>query len=144
MPFVAEARRAIEASPEACVEQLRDFPSWRVWMPSAFRRRKLEVGDGFRVKIAGVPGVASLRVTEVIAWRAVAWTGGVPGVLHAVHRFRFEPREGGAMSHSEETWSGALANVGFVEGRVKAMAERIGRDQLDALAEALRTVHVAS
>jgi hypothetical protein len=143
MPFVAAAERLVTASADLCFARLVDFPSWTRWMPASFRpaagpTRALAVGDVMRIRIAGLPLPAQLRVLRCVAGRELAWRGGVPGVLMAEHVFYFEPAGAGATRvRSEETWSGALARVRLLARRVRAMAERVGREQLDALARSL-------
>jgi hypothetical protein len=99
----------------------------------------LVVGDEIGVRIGGVPGVSKLRISELESGRVLAWSGGVPGVLAAVHAFRFEAREGGSMARSEERWSGALGRLGPLAKRVRTQAERVGADQLAGLADAVRS-----
>ena len=142
MSFVAEARRVIAASPDACFARLADFPSWTDWMPSSFRplsgpTRTLVVGDVLNVKIAGLPGKAVLRVVRAEPGRAIGWQGGVPGVLDAIHTFHFSAQGDGTLVHSEETWTGALTSVGPLARRVQTMAEAVGTAHLEALARSL-------
>ena len=142
MSFVAEARRVIAASPDVCFARLADFPSWATWMPASFRpvsgpSRPLHVGDIVKVKIAGLPGLAVLRVVRAEPGRALAWQGGVRGLLDAVHAFHFTAQDGGTLVHSEETWTGALTGIGPIVRRVKTMAEGIGAAHLDGLARSL-------
>lgn len=137
LDFVAAAARAANGSVtvEQAFERLSDFASWASWMPRSFRPvsgpsgRPLAVGDRLKVRIARGPLPTSIVVSEIDPGRAIAWKGGVPGVLTAVHRFVFDAAANEV--RSIETWSGALAPVArFV---VKPAAERIGRDQLAGL-----------
>lgn len=143
MPFLAEAREFIPAPLDACLAMLRDFDSWTRWMPDSFRpvagpSHALVEGDRIAVRIRGVPGVAKMAIARYVPGRTLAWSGGVPGVLSAVHAFHFEARDGGTMVHSEEIWRGALSHVAPVAQRVRVQAEQVGRDQLAGLARALR------
>jgi hypothetical protein len=139
--FVAAAERVCDAGVDAdeAFGRLRDFPGWAAWMPESFRpvsgpNRALVVGDQVVVRIAGARFPTKLDVVEVTAdavrgARAIAWTGGVRGVLSAVHRFVFD---GDARCvRSVETWTGALAPV--ARPIVRPIAERIGREQLTGL-----------
>lgn len=110
-------------------------------MPASFRpvrgpERALAVGDRFEVRLRGKPGGTRIEVVELVPGRVLAWAGGIPGVLHAVHRFHFDAEDGGTRIRSIETWTGALA-YGPIGARVKRAAERIGREQLEGLARDL-------
>lgn len=111
-------------------------------MPQSFRpidgpERVMRPGDRLKVSIRGVPGPALLRVVQIEPGRIVSWSGGVSGVLTGLHEFHFDEAPGGTNARSEEAWTGALSSVGIVARRVKPMAERVGSDQLDALARDL-------
>lgn len=141
LSFVAEAERSVPHSAAACFARLADFSTWSRWMPPAFvpvdgPKQQMAPGDPLRVRIGGVPGVTPMRVIHVEPGRSVAWTGGVPGVLKAVHEFRFEATDSGTRMRSIETWSGAMA-FGPVAWKVRKQAEKIGRLQLEGLARDL-------
>jgi hypothetical protein len=42
--------------------------------------------------------------------REIGWTGKTIGIK-AVHVFRLEPKEGGTLVRSEESWEGLIANL---------------------------------
>jgi hypothetical protein len=137
--FVAEATLEVSAPPGQLFDRLADHASWGSWMPRSFRPigrtlGELRPGDKPRVAIAGVPGTTTLKVTVVDRPREITWTGGVRGLLHAEHRFLFEPTPTGTRLRSLETWSGALAPI--VRAFVRPAAERAARAQLGSLAEA--------
>ena len=140
MAFVAEAAVEADAPPEAVFDRLVDFASWGAWMPRSFRPASaapatLAPGASLRVRIAHGPP-ARLDVTVCDRAREVTWCGGLAGVLRAEHRFLFDPIGDGKRTRirSVETWRGALAPL--VRPVVKRLAERIGRQQIDALARA--------
>lgn len=141
MSFVAKGTRRLPVTPEVAFDRLADLGSWPSWMPSSFRPSgrpagTLRLGQKFFVKIAGVPIASRLEVTEVRRPKELAWSGGVPGVLWANHQFFFEADGAGStVVVSHETWSGLLAP--FVRRVVKPQAERIGGQQLEALARSL-------
>jgi hypothetical protein len=126
---------------EVAFDRLADSGSWPEWMPPSFRPSgtpsgTLRVGTEIRLRIGGVPGETTIRVSEVRRPAEIAWQGGVPGVLFADHRFLFEADgERGTKVTSLETWSGLLASL--VRLFVQPRAERVGDDQLDALARAV-------
>ena len=91
-----------------------------------------------RVRLPGLPMPAVMRISRVVANRELGWRGGLPGILMAEHVFYFDAAGVGATRvRSEETWTGALSRVRFVARRVAQVAERVGREQLDALARSL-------
>ena len=149
MSFVASASGVIHASRSDCFSRLRDFSTWRDWMPPSFRpvrgpQRDLEVGDRLLLRIAparrALPLVIVVKVVRVTPDREITWRGGVPGLLVGEHAFLFEDAEGEAgatLVSSEETWSGALTSVNFAAKMIGEQASRIGRHQIDALAAAL-------
>jgi hypothetical protein len=149
MSFVASASGVIRASRNDCFSRLRDFSTWRSWMPLSFRpvrgpERDLEVGDRFFVRIAptkhAVPLFIGVKVVRVAAGREITWRGGVPGLLVGEHSFLFDDAEGepgATLVRSEETWSGALTGVNFAAKKIGESASIIGRHQIDCLAAAV-------
>lgn len=140
MAFLAEAETTTTASPEAVFDRLVDFASWHDWMPPTFRplareTATLHAGARIKTKIARLPGPQVLEVTVCDRPREVTWRGGVPGLVRAEHRFLLEPLEnGGTRIRSVETWRGPLALA--MKPIIKRVAERIGRQQIDAIAKA--------
>jgi hypothetical protein len=140
--FVAEAEITVDASPEAAFDRLADYASWPEWMPASFRaldREPAKLAPGARVKVRIAHGApATLEVAVVDRPRELTWRGGVPG-LHAEHRFLFEEIPGSDKARtrvrSVETWRGVLAPA--LRPLVKRVAQRIGREQIAALAAAL-------
>jgi len=150
MVFIAQAERALDVSPEVAFDRLANHASWFEWMPASFRpvgrsKGPLRKGDSIRVRIAGMPMAAKLFVSvtrrpegkDGAPSGEITWTGGIPGVLFAEHRFLFEPREGGTRVRSVETWRVALAPL--LRGAIKSQAEKIGSEQLAGLARGVAT-----
>ena len=140
MPFLAEASRIVAASPELVFDRLADHPSWREWMPKSFfpvgpSEGPLKVGSRPRVRVAPMPTSTRLKVDVAERGKELAWSGGNI-LLHAHHRFLFEPAEGNQTRvRSVETWAGLLAPL--MKGFVKPAAEKIGMEQLEGLARSL-------
>jgi hypothetical protein len=145
MSFIAQAERALDVSPEVAFDRLANHASWYEWMPASFRpvgrsKGPLRQGDSIRVRINGMPMAAKLFVSVTRRPESkdgksegeLTWTGGIPGILWAEHRFLFEPREGGTRVRSVETWHGALAPL--LKRALKSKAEKIGSEQLAGLA----------
>jgi len=141
MPFVAKGSRRVSVTPAVAFDRLADLGSWTAWMPSSFRptgtpEGTLSVGRKIGVRIRGLPVKTTIAVSEARRPAEIAWRGGVPGLLFADHRFLFEPDgDAGTMVTSLETWSGALAPI--ARRFVQPMAERVGAQQLEALARAV-------
>jgi hypothetical protein len=141
MSFVAEASIAIAVEPEIAFDRLADHSSWREWMPKSFRPvgaplGVLSKGAKPRVRIAPMPRALPIEVTTVERAREITWRGG-NALLSGEHRFLFEKRHDGmTIVRSIETWRGVLAPL--LRPIVKPAAERVGRQQLQALAESLR------
>jgi hypothetical protein len=141
MTFVAKGSRRISVTPEVAFDRLADYASWAAWMPQSFHpigspHGGLSVGRKIRVRVGGLPGATSIKVSELRRPAEIAWQGGARGVLFADHRFVFEADgDKSTQVTSLETWSGALAP--FVRMFVQPMAERIGGQMLEALARAV-------
>jgi carbon monoxide dehydrogenase subunit G len=140
MPFVAKGSRHVSVTPEVAFDRLADYASWADWMPQSFRPTgspsgALVIGRKIRVRVGGLPGVTTIEVSEARRPAEIAWQGGLPGVLFADHRFLFEADGDGTKVTSLETWSGALASLARLF--IQPMAERIGGQQLEALARAV-------
>lgn len=139
MLFTAEASLTIPAAPEVVFDRLADHASWFDWMPATFRplgaaRGALRVGDVVKMRIARLPVPIPIEVYVMDRAREITWGGGSP-LLAARHRFLFEPEAGGTRVRSVETWEGALDGV--LRRVIKPLAERIARDQLEALRAAV-------
>ncbi len=138
MSFIAEASIVIAATPEAVFDKLVDHPSWHAWMPATFRpvgtsRGPLRVGDKLPMYIARLPVVTPIEVLVVDRAEEITWGGGSP-LLRARHRFLFESAAGGTRVRSVETWEGALDWA--LKPVIKRVAEKIAKDQLEALRKA--------
>lgn len=141
MTFVAKGSRRISVTPEVAFDRLADCASWATWMPQSFQpvggpHVGLSVGKKIRVRIGGLPGATTIKVSELRRPAEIAWQGGARGILFADHRFIFEADgDKGTQVTSLETWSGALAR--FARLFVQPMAERIGGQMLEGLARAV-------
>jgi hypothetical protein len=141
MSFVAEASILLDVPLEAAYDKLADHASWADWMPPTFypagsSRGPLRAGETVRMKIGRMPFASAIQVEIVERPHEITWGGGVPGVISARHRFLFEPEGEGTRVRSVETWEGPMERV--LRPAIQPMAERIGRDQLQALDRALR------
>ena len=140
MSFVTEASRTLPVSAEVAFDCLADYDSWAEWMPDSFRPITRSVGQlrpgvKAQVRIMGGPLPASIRVRVADRGRELTWGGGVRGVFLADHRFLFERKGDSSVDvRSVERWSGVVAAV--LRRALVPSAERIGREQLEALEKA--------
>ncbi len=110
-PAIARAEAEIAADPETVWEILTGFEAWPSWNPDvASVALDGEVAEGtvFRWKTGRATITSTLRQVE--RPRAVAWTGKTTGI-DAVHIWRLEPRDGGTLVRTEESWQGLLVRL---------------------------------
>jgi uncharacterized protein YndB with AHSA1/START domain len=110
-PATAKGQIHIAADPETVWEVIAAIDNWPRWNPdvkSASLEGPLVRGSVFKWKA----GPSSLTSTLQIVDRPkeITWTGKTMGI-HAVHVFRFEPRDGGTIAVSEESWDGLIARL---------------------------------
>jgi len=131
-PATAEGELQIAAPPEAVWAILADLPTWPTWnrdVRSMSVEGPIEPGTNFRWK----SGSASLRSTlqAVDAPRELGWTGVTMGI-HAVHVFWFEPRGGGTLVRSAESFRGLLPSV------LKGYSRKVLRRGIDGILRSLK------
>jgi uncharacterized protein YndB with AHSA1/START domain len=110
-PAIAESSIEIAAPPETVWAVISDIAAWPTWnrdVGSVTFGGSLEPGSGFRWK-SGRSSLAS-KLEVVDPPREIGWTGTTMGI-HAVHVFRFEPKDGGTIARSEESWRGAIPGL---------------------------------
>jgi len=110
-PAVAASEAEIEADPQTVWEVLTAFESWPSWNPdvsSVSLEGAVEEGTVFRWKAGRATIVSTIRRVEPP--RLIGWTGKTTGI-DAVHVWRLEPRDGGTLVTTEESWEGLLVRV---------------------------------
>ncbi|HEX9122274.1 MAG TPA: SRPBCC family protein [Actinomycetota bacterium] len=110
-PATAEGEIQIAAPPETVWAVMADLSGWPTWnsdVKSMAFEDRLEPGSTFRWKSGSASLVSTLQVVE--APREIGWTGVTMGI-HAVHTFRFEPRDGGTLARSAESFRGLIPSV---------------------------------
>jgi hypothetical protein len=110
-PVVAAGSLQIAAAPEVVWDVISDLAAWPSWnhgVRSVTVDGPVQPGTGFRWKAGSSTLVSTLRVVDPP--REIGWTGVTMGI-HAVHVFRFEPRDGGTMARSEESWRGLIPSL---------------------------------
>jgi hypothetical protein len=144
MSFLVEASIVVSATPEATFDRLADYPTWKTWMPKSFYpvselSGPLKLGSKPKTLVARMPIPQMLEVVVFERGKELTWKGG-NGFLHAWHRFLFEAvGEDQTRVHSVETWAGFLSPI--VKPLVLKLAQKVGREQLEALQASLSTRH---
>jgi uncharacterized protein YndB with AHSA1/START domain len=101
----------IAAPPEIVWDVLTRFEDWPQWNPDVKSMSfdgPLAPGSEFRWK-AG-PGTIVSTLEQVEPPRHVSWRGRTMSIK-ALHEWRFEPRDGGTLVKTEESFSGLLARL---------------------------------
>jgi uncharacterized protein YndB with AHSA1/START domain len=136
-PATAAGETQIDADPQtvfSVISGIDEWPSWNSDVKAAKLEGPAQPGTAFRWKSGPSSIVSTLEVVDPP--NEIAWTGRTMGV-RAIHVFRFEPRDGGTLARSEESWEGFIASLlkGFsrrtldkgirgVLSQLKAEAER--------------------
>ena len=135
MALIAESELTISGPLETVFSQFVDYRHWSAWMPASFRpmrgpSRPLRAGDRLLIRVTGLPSL--VHVDLVDAPREVCWSGGLSGVMHARHTFRFEAvGDKTTRIRSREPWTGLVTRVKPLADRIRSAAERVGRSQLE-------------
>ena len=101
----------VAAAPEvvwAVLTEIESWPSWNPAVKSVSFEGGLDEGSEFRWK-AG-PGTITSTIRDVDAPRRIAWTGTSFGIK-AIHVHTLEPRNGGTLVKSEESYSGLVVSL---------------------------------
>lgn len=120
-PAVASSEIEVAAPPEVVWDVIADFERWPDWDP-AVKSMSIEgpVAEGTRFKWKPGPGTITSTIREAEPPRGIGWTGKTAGIK-AVHAWRFEPRDGGTLVHTEESWEGVLPRL--LRGRMQKMLQ---------------------
>jgi uncharacterized protein YndB with AHSA1/START domain len=110
-PAVARSEAEIAADPETVWQVLTDLERWPSWNPdisSVTVEGGLGEGTVFRWKAGRATITSTIR--EVDRPRLIGWSGRTGGI-DAVHVWRLEPRDGGTLVRTEESWQGLLVRL---------------------------------
>jgi hypothetical protein len=136
-PATAAGETQIDADPQtvfSVIAAIDEWPSWNEDVKSAKVEGPLQPGTVFRWKSGPTSLVSTLQVVDPP--NELAWTGKAM-TIRAVHVFRFEPRDGGTLARSEESWDGVIATV--LKGYSRKTLDKGIKDDLSHLkAEAER------
>jgi uncharacterized protein YndB with AHSA1/START domain len=110
-PVIGSCEVEIAAAPEVAWEVLTSIARWPSWNPavkSASLDGEVDEGAAFRWK-AG-PGTITSTIRDIDPLHRIAWTGTSFGVK-AIHVHTFEPRGGGILVKTEESYDGLVARL---------------------------------
>jgi uncharacterized protein YndB with AHSA1/START domain len=110
-PAVASSKIEIAAPPGVVWDVIADFDSWPEWNPEV-RSMSVDgpVSKGTRFKWRAGPGTITSTLQRVERPDLIAWTGKTLG-MEAIHVWRFEPRDGGTLVSTRESWAGLLPRL---------------------------------
>jgi uncharacterized protein YndB with AHSA1/START domain len=110
-PATAQGEIHIAADPQtvwAVISAIDEWPTWNADIKSARLEGPTAPGSVFRWKAGTSSLVSTLQVVD--RPREIGWTGRTLGI-RAVHVFRFEPKDGGTLARSDESWEGLIASL---------------------------------
>ena len=138
--IIVEKSMEVAATPQAIWDEVVKVSTWPEWKP-IIKKASISGYDslstGAKIKFtATVGGPASVplsaTITEFDKPGRLAWTGGVPGVFHAVHSFDFKDMGKTTQVTTREVFTGIL--TGAVQLMVsKEDLENLHQQWLDAI-----------
>jgi uncharacterized protein YndB with AHSA1/START domain len=110
-PVVEASEILIAAPPETVWDVLAAIESWPAWNPDVkWASVEGEIAAGTRFRWKTGPGMVTSTLQRVERPRLIVWTGRTFGI-DAVHVWRLEPRDGGTLVRTEESFGGVLARL---------------------------------
>jgi hypothetical protein len=113
----------------AVISDLSSWPAWNTDVRSMAVHDPIEAGTEFRWKSGSASLVSTLEVVDPP--NEIGWTGVSMGI-HAVHVFRFEPRDGGTWARSEESFRGLIPIL------LKGYSRKVLQRGIDGILAALK------
>ena len=87
------------------------FEDWPAWNPDVKSMSfEGEVAPGTRFRWKAGPGTITSTIRDVDPGRSISWTGRTLGI-DAVHAWELEPRDGGTLVTTAESYDGLVARV---------------------------------
>ena len=136
-PVVGSCEVEIATPPKDAWEVLTEIGRWPSWNP-AVKSVSFggEVGEGAAFRWKSGPGTITSTIQNVESPRRIAWTGTTFGI-RAIHVHTFEPRAGGTLVRTEESYDGLVARL--FRRRLQSVLDATLEDELQHLkAEAER------
>lgn len=110
-PVAAERTIEIIATPETVWAVLTGIENWPAWNPDVKSVSvQGEVAPGTRFRFKSGPGTIRSTVERVEPQRSISWTGRTLGI-DAVHAWQLEPRNGGTLVTTAESFDGLVARI---------------------------------
>jgi hypothetical protein len=139
-PVVGSSEIEIAAAPEVAWNVLTAIGRWPSWNPAVTSVSiEGEIGPGSVFSWKAGPGTITSTVQDVEPLRRIAWTGSSFGIK-AIHVHTFEPRDGGTVVRTEESYNGLVAQL--LRRRLQKVLDSALEGELQHLkAEAERREH---
>ena len=141
-PVVGSSEIEIAAALEVAWNVLTAIGRWPSWNP-AVKSVSFEEGidEGSEFSWKAGPGTITSTIQDVDPLRRIVWTGTTFGIK-AIHVHTFEPREGGTLVRTEESYDGLVARI--LHGRLQKVLDNTLENELQHLkAESERREHAA-
>lgn len=131
-PVFAEGEVEIKASPEVIWKIMTDINKWPDWNPDVKQASmEGEIAEGMAFQWKAGPGKIISTVRSVEEGHLIAWTGRTLGIIHAIHVWKLEPRNGNTIVRTEESWEGIVTRI--FRGKMKKMLEKAIQSGLHSL-----------
>jgi len=139
-PVVGSSEIEIAAAPQVAWDVLTAIGRWPSWNPAVTSVSfEGEIGPGSAFRWKAGPGTIASTIQDVEPLRRIAWTGTSFGIK-AIHVHIFEPRDGGTLVTTEESYDGVVARL--LRGRLQKVLDSTLESELRHLTtEAERREH---
>jgi hypothetical protein len=137
---VGSSEIEIAAAPEVAWDVLTAIGRWPNWNPTVTSVSfEGEIGPGSAFRWKAGTGTITSTIQDIDPLRRIAWTGSSFG-LKAIHVHTFEPRNGGTLVTTEESYDGVVARL--LRGRLQKALDSALQGELQHLkVEAERREH---
>jgi uncharacterized protein YndB with AHSA1/START domain len=110
-PVVGSSEIEIAVAPEVAWDVLTAIEEWPSWNPDV-KAASMEggLGEGTEFRWKAGPGTITSRIEDVERPRRISWTGKTFGIK-AVHVHTLEPRNGGTLVRTAESYDGLMARL---------------------------------
>lgn len=110
-PVIGSSEIEVAAAPEVAWNVLTAIGRWPSWNP-AVKSISFEegIGEGSEFRWKAGPGTITSTIQDVDPPRRIVWTGSTFRI-RAIHVHTFEPRAGGTLVRTEESYDGLVARL---------------------------------